>query len=100
MSALAEKFQSLSLLTKRREIVEPEEPQPPSVEEMRDTELHSWAQAPECRESFLPMLEDRLSELEDEEVSSLGEHAVLASTIGAKKEVRRLLNQFKQYVEE
>jgi hypothetical protein len=84
---------------KRREIVH-EEKHEPTQQEVREDALAGWAQDPRCLQAFLPMLMDRLEELQDKMPSLAEQPGKQNVVVGAHDELKSLYKKFLGYLEE
>jgi hypothetical protein len=84
---------------KRREIVQ-EQPQERSEAEVRDDVLRSWAQDSRCQEAFMPMLTERLQELQDRMPALADKPGSMAVVVGGHDELKSLYKKFLGYLEE
>jgi len=103
---LASKFKILDYATKKLHIFQEEEDTGPSEQELRDQvleqrerELRKLAQYPEVESALLPLLTERLEEIEQDIPKSLTSHPKLCSLEGRKSEVQSFLKLFIEFRE-
>lgn len=78
--------------------VREKEPEPiPDPEDLIAGELHGWATMPECGDSFLPWLQERIDTLDAIEDESAKDHAALLLAKGARSEAKYLREKFHQW---